>query len=310
MSTDLQHKWGIYGQDPLLKSIENELKADRLPHAMLLSGPDRIGKFSIFRNLAAILQCENGYCRECKICREIFEGRSLDTFILEDDGSSIKIEQIRDIRHNMSLSRQGNFKIVVIQNIERMSIPAANAFLKILEEPPKFVKFLLTTNSLDSVLKTIISRCRVYKAKLSSDEFVRDAVSIVNPDLEDFYLDRAAAFSSGRIGKALELVENSDLLEKYNAWYQELDKFDREADAFSLLSFAEELSTLDKEMVNHFFWLFANFVRYQLLNGKSDHYADVAPIFQEIYNNVSRNVNLRLSFEVLFLRTFGNFSTV
>ena len=111
----------------------------------LFSGPSQIGKTLIAKTFAQILQCNKGFCRDCPTCRQIDHEQHIDTFFLKDDGESLKIETIRNLVHHLSTTTSSNYKVVIIQNIERITIAAANAFLKTLEEPISRVVFLLTT---------------------------------------------------------------------------------------------------------------------------------------------------------------------
>lgn len=313
MSDQLQYDWKIFGQQKLLLLLEKELESAGFPHAMLLAGPDKIGKFSILKRLAQILQCEGDNLDEAKTSRAISEGTHLDTFLIEDDGQKIKIETIRKLKENLNLSTQSNWKIVVMQNAERMTTPAANSLLKILEEPPQRVLFLMSTSDETKLLDTVVSRCRVYRASCCDTTDMYKHLQAHYDGLDEYYLKRATEFSAGHIGKAMDLIEDNDLFESYNAWFQELSYFYKDGAVDELIEYAEKVSKLDKVMLNEFFWLFMNFARYNMLSTNSEaerlKFASIANLAQKVYEMINQNINKRLSLEVLFLQSFGNFSS-
>lgn len=313
MSDQLQYNWKVFGQNKLLGQLERDIESGSLPHAILLTGPDKVGKFTISKRLAQILQCEGAGIDDCKICRAITEGNHLDTFLLEDDGAKVKIETVRKIKENMSLSTQSNWKIVIIQNAERMTVPAANSLLKILEEPPQKVVFLLSTSDESKLLDTIVSRCRVYRASCCDTAKMLEHLKESYGQVDDYYLKRACEFSAGHIGKAVNLLDDQDLFESYNGWFQELSYFEKDGAVDELIEYAEKVSKLDKALFHEFFWLFMHFARYKMISSNSEaerlKYASIANLAQKVYEMISQNVNKRLSLEVLFLQSFGNFSS-
>lgn len=157
---------------------------DRLPHAMLLVGPAGVGKTSFAEQIAALLLCESlasgpAACGECDACRWLSAGNHPDFRRVAPDGddevddaagdkakkrgsSIIRIDQIRELEAFVFVGshRQGN-RVVLITEAEAMNGPAANALLKILEEPPVSVYFILISTRSKSLLPTIRSRCRV-----------------------------------------------------------------------------------------------------------------------------------------------------
>jgi len=310
MANNFEYNWRIFGQDDLVKRLEDDLSSDRISHATLLTGPDKIGKLTIMKKLAQILQCGNDFSPENPIYKEIEEGRHLDTYVLSDEGGSLKIDQIREIKNFVQLSRQGEYKIVIVKNIQRMSVPAANSLLKILEEPPNKVFFFLSTADSASVLPTIISRCRLYRGKLASTESIIGYLTNHFPDLDEKHVKKIALFSAGRVGRAVELVQDADLFDKYDKWYQELSVLDKSDDLVTLFKYADEIASLEKHELEDFFVLFLQFIRFQMRHVGSEkriRYANAANVGQKSYSLVHSNVNARLVLEVLFLQAFTDF---
>lgn len=166
----LARKWrpqqfdDVVGQTHVTETLKNAITSNRLAHAYLFVGPRGIGKTSIARIFAKALNCVKGPgtnpCGKCDSCTEIAAGNSLD--VLEIDGASNNgVEQIRDLRETVKyMPTKGSFKIYIIDEVHMLSVPAFNALLKTLEEPPPHVKFMFATTEPDKILATIISRCQ------------------------------------------------------------------------------------------------------------------------------------------------------
>jgi DNA polymerase-3 subunit gamma/tau len=159
----------VIGQDHVIHTLVNAIKTDRLAHAYLFSGPRGVGKTSIARILAKALTCAEGKpgipCNRCHSCLEITQGASVD--VQEIDGASNRgIEQIRELRENIKyMPSSGPFRIYIIDEVHMLTLPAFNALLKTLEEPPSHVKFIFATTEPHKVPVTILSRCQKFDFK-------------------------------------------------------------------------------------------------------------------------------------------------
>ncbi|MBN2145283.1 MAG: DNA polymerase III subunit gamma/tau [Candidatus Aureabacteria bacterium] len=154
----------LFGQEHVTLTLKNAIKAGRIAHAYLFSGPRGVGKTSAARLLAKAMNCVQGPtespCGSCSFCREINEGTSMDV-IEVDAASHTGVEHIRSLTETIKYHSSGNkYKIYLIDEVHMLSISAFNALLKNLEEPPPRVIFIFATTEVHKVPETIQSRCQ------------------------------------------------------------------------------------------------------------------------------------------------------
>ncbi|MBM4064616.1 MAG: DNA polymerase III subunit gamma/tau [Planctomycetes bacterium] len=159
----------IVGQEPIVTTLRNAIRANRVAHAYLLAGPRGVGKTSAARILSKALNCQHGPtetpCNVCDICRCISEGNDID--VLEIDGASNRgIDEVRNIRQNVSYApSRTRYKIYIIDEVHMLTREAFNALLKTLEEPPAHVKFIFATTAVNRLPETVQSRCQRFDFK-------------------------------------------------------------------------------------------------------------------------------------------------
>ena len=159
----------VIGQEHITQTLVNAIKKDRLAHAYLFSGARGVGKTSVARILAKAMNCNEGQlgvpCNRCHSCVEITNGSSVD--VQEIDGASNRgIDEIRELRENIKYMPASNqFRIYIIDEVHMLTLPAFNALLKTLEEPPAHVKFVFATTEPHKVPVTILSRCQRFDFK-------------------------------------------------------------------------------------------------------------------------------------------------
>ncbi|WP_075432104.1 DNA polymerase III subunit gamma/tau [Buchnera aphidicola] len=153
----------VIGQKYIIKAIQNSLDTGRIHQTWLFSGKHGVGKTTIARILAKSLNCLKGItsqpCRSCSHCIDIEKGKFLD-FIELDAASRTKVEEIKVLLETVQYSPiKGRFKVYLIDEVHMLSRHSFNALLKTLEEPPKFIKFILATTEPKKIPSTILSRC-------------------------------------------------------------------------------------------------------------------------------------------------------
>ncbi|VFP81212.1 DNA polymerase III subunit tau, isoform gamma [Buchnera aphidicola (Cinara kochiana kochiana)] len=217
----LSNKWRpqnfdqIIGHKYIIRILKNSLDLKRIHQSWLFSGIHGIGKTTIARILAKSLNCENGItskpCRVCKNCISIEKGNFLD-FIELDAASKTKVEDIKIILDSTKYPPiQGRFKIYLIDEIHMLSKNSFNALLKILEEPPKYIKFILATTHLKKIPNTIISRClHIHLPTITNkniSNYLRDKLKKENIQINQEILNIISNSAQGSIRNAINSLE-------------------------------------------------------------------------------------------------------
>ncbi len=156
----------VVGQKPIVQTLQNAVQMDRIGHAYLFSGPRGVGKTTTARILAKSLNCAEGPtitpCNRCPACEEISAGRSIDVFEI-DAASNTGVDNIRELRESAKYApARSRYKIFIIDEVHMLSTSAFNALLKILEEPPPHVVFIMATTERHKLPATVLSRCQQF----------------------------------------------------------------------------------------------------------------------------------------------------
>lgn len=306
------YKWDIIGHNKQLEQLEKEISTKNITHAYLFSGPKDVGSFRIIRMFANILQCPNNFCRTCKDCKLIQKDTHPDVIVLKDNGETIKIDDVRDLIHKTNLTSQGLYRIVLIENIERMPIEAQNSFLKTLEEPAGKTIFIMTSSRVDQVLSTIKSRVRRYFLFNVEDSVLRNSLKQQfgdNPDTEEII-----QIAQGRPGLAINLMKNPVMLNEQRNLYNQIEFFLKKNDIAQKFTFAENIAD-ENGQLEVFFDAFSRYLRkllYEYL-ARADHplksrysLENITNLFESLEKTrylIDRNTNKKLALENFFLQT-------
>jgi DNA polymerase-3 subunit delta' len=209
--------WQVIGQDKVLALLDYSLKANAIGHAYLMVGPGHVGKGTLAINLAQALNCDGPElpCGQCRSCQRILEGKHADvTPVGLDSKTEIGIDDIRELQRLANLPPyEGKCKVFIIDEAEYLSTEAANSLLKILEEPPQRVVWLLLAAEEQRLLPTIISRCqRLELRPVPSEQVQETLVNSYNVDADKAKL--LTQLCHGRLGWALSALTNDDILEQ------------------------------------------------------------------------------------------------
>lgn len=217
----LYRKWrpdnfeDVKGQDHIVTTLQNQIKADRIGHAYLFCGTRGTGKTSIAKIFAKAVNCEhpvNGSpCGECASCKAIAAGNSMNVIEI-DAASNNGVDNIRQIREEVQYSpTQGRYKVYIIDEVHMLSIGAFNALLKTLEEPPSYVIFILATTEAHKIPVTILSRCQRYDFHRISIDTIADRLTKLmqaeNINVEDKAIKYIAKAADGSLRDALSLLD-------------------------------------------------------------------------------------------------------
>jgi DNA polymerase-3 subunit delta' len=198
----------VPGQDQAMAFLRQA--AARPHHAYLLAGPEGGGKSLAARAFAAAVLCAEGGCGTCRSCRLALEDKHPNEFVVEPEGRDIHVETVKqEIWHPAyRTAPEPGRKVFVIREADRLNPSAADALLKVLEEPPADAVFLLLSARPHELPETVLSRCHVVTFSPLSESFVVQTLTAEGADAERAAL--AARMSGGNLGRARRLAVDSE----------------------------------------------------------------------------------------------------
>ncbi len=205
----------VKGQEHIVTTLKNQIKADRIGHAYLFCGTRGTGKTTVAKIFARAVNCEHPVdgspCGECPACRAIASDTAMNVIEI-DAASNNGVENIRQIREEVSYSpTEGRFKVYIIDEVHMLSAGAFNALLKTLEEPPAYVIFILATTEPHKIPVTILSRCQRYDFRHISIDTIagrlKELIEKEGVEAEEKAVRYVAKAADGSMRDALSLLD-------------------------------------------------------------------------------------------------------
>ncbi len=337
----------VVNQDHAVLLLRSAVRTGKVGHAYLFVGPGGVGRRSLALAFAQLLNCgrpaDGDACGECAACQKIVRRNHPDVRVLDVahgeyieapdkdyKGKEIPVDQIRALRQDAAFPPyEGRWKVFIIAEAERMNASAANSLLKILEEPPARVTFILVAESSVALLPTIVSRCQLIRCSfLKTDEIERALKErwAIEPDRARVL----AVLADGRLGRALEWAASEERLEARDRLLDLLPTLET-SDLIARLDAAETLSkaaTLLPELLDLAVLWYRDLLVWKQLQEPAlltnrDRQAQIARLaasydeatlgarieaVDAAKESLRRNVNPRLALEKLFL-SFGETPT-
>jgi DNA polymerase-3 subunit delta' len=220
------------------------------------------------------------------------------------------VEHVREMQISMRTKFHSPFRIAFIEGIERMTLSAANSFLKILEEPPKNVVFILTTDKLNRILPTILSRVRVLRFfDIPREMLLQYLESLTEPQLTQKEIHRLLDLSDGKMGRIFHFLKNNEYYESYGKLYDEVLECLQSGDLVRRMHFVEKLlkNTDSQPYIEMFYHALLHIVRAMMRGSISE---TASQSYDEVFKSIEdsrhlifhTNVNKRLILENLLVQ--------
>ena len=285
----------IVGNRDIKKSLENAIKIGKISHSYLFIGTEGIGKKQVALEFSKALLCLNGNsCNLCKSCIEFKTQNNPDFNIIEPDGNTIKIEQIRELQKKVAEKPIiSNRKIYLIDGCDKMTKEAQNCLLKTLEEPPEYVIIILIGTNESAILSTIKSRCTLIHFQNITDEqismYLKEHMGIT---LKDELLLKACG---GSIGKAIELKDKEEQYVEIQKLIQNLSN----TDMIQIFKNAQMLYKNKEEIYNIFQYINTLLLIY---SKKDVRYTDCVQVVENAKKRLQSNANYDMTIDNMLIQ--------
>ncbi|MDO7868508.1 DNA polymerase III subunit delta' [Nocardioides jiangxiensis] len=201
----------LVGQRPAIAALDRAAHGQGMTHAWLFTGPPGSGRSNAAIAFAAALQCERGGCGTCHECHTVLAGSHADVSVVRTEKLSIGVDEVRDIVRRSGLSPVGRrWQVLIVEDADRLTEQACNALLKAIEEPTPRTVWMLCAPTVEDVLTTIRSRCRLVTLSTPAPADVA-AFLVRSMGVPDSLAAYAARHSQGHIGRARALAADEDV---------------------------------------------------------------------------------------------------
>ncbi len=305
------------GNNEIKNAIKSIIKSGRFPHAFIIEGEVGSGRKTLARMLAAAAICgdADAPCGKCRECELIEKDGFCDVLTYSPDGATFKVDIIREIRENAYIMPiEAKRKVNILLDCDKMNEPAQNALLKVLEEPPSFMVFILVCRSASSLLPTVRSRCITLSVQNPEKE---EALAYLNLSTgkSEADINEALSAANGNIGVALSVLNGEANQAKQNAvlFLQALKNRDRisalkavyvfEKDRLGFNIFLEELKLFAKKEMKQYSLTHSSEFYPSVL---ARLYSLVDELQQDIKNHVGQPLSIPLISTTLCAQIFAN----
>ena len=245
--TRMDSSLGIIGHEWAVETLKRGLASNTISHAYLFTGLPGVGKTSLAKVLAKMLLCQAEEdprpCDTCRACQMVDRGQHPDLHMIASErvGDSLKIDQIRDVQHQLSLTpMEGAWRVAILRRFQEATPSAANALLKTLEEPPGHVVMIVLATDADQLLSTIVSRCQHIHLNPLAKDVIKQAL-IKRWQVDPQQAELLAHLAGGRLGWAVTALNDKSRLEMRAQRLEDLQHLIH-ASATELLQFIEKVA--------------------------------------------------------------------
>ncbi len=296
--------WNMIGHEWAVQLLKQHISQGTQRQAYLITGPESVGKRTLAIRFSQAVNCPKPIdpglpCLDCPTCGQIDRMVHPDLTVVEADrvGGQLKIDQIRNLQHGLSLAPyDAKYRIAILLRFEEANRQAANALLKTLEEPPSQVILLLTAASIEQLLPTIVSRCEVIRLRAVPNGVIEQGLQ-TNWNVPPDEASLLAHLSTGRPGYTFQLFQKPEIFSLRKIWLDEL---------FQLLSFNRlerfeyaDTMTKDVKSLREKLKIWLAFWRDVMLRS-SDSSSQITNIdYQEMIDNLANNLGRGKAFNLV-----------
>lgn len=246
----------VLGQKHITQILENQVKNDNIGHAYIFSGTRGTGKTSCAKILARAVNCLNPVdgspCNECENCKSILNEETLD-IVEMDAASNRRIDDIRELRDKVVYPPANlKYKVYIIDEAHMITNEGFNALLKIMEEPPKHLIFILATTEIEKIPQTILSRCQRYEFKrIDISDIKKNLLNILSDldiNMEEDAIDLIASYADGAMRDALSTLDQVISIGKKDISLEDVENTLGIVDTDNIFNLVQ--SILDKDFIN------------------------------------------------------------